>query len=73
MEIYHYWAIIGFVFLIWGFFVPRTILLVISGVTFFASVFAFKFPENFYIQFGSIFLMAPLFFVVIKKYFKKEA
>ena len=71
MEIYHYWAIIGFIFLILGFFIPRTVFLVLSGATFFASIFAFKFPENFYLQFGSILFMAPLFFVVIKKHFKK--
>lgn len=75
MEIWHIWAIIGFVFLFIEMFTPTTFFLTLAGASFFAGIAAWLFPDNpnsTAIQVGAFVVFLPIFYYVVRPFIKKN-
>lgn len=72
IEIYQYWALSGFVFLFIELLTLRTLPLVLAGASLFASVIAFKLPDEIFVQvFGFLFFI-PIIYFAVKPYIKNK-
>lgn len=75
MEIWHIWAIIGFVFLLIEMFTPTTFFLTLAGSSFFAGIAAYIYPEPEYTfaQVAAFVAFLPIFYYVAKPFMDKKA
>lgn len=66
MEIWHIWAIIGFIFLLIEMFTPTTFFLTLAGASFFAGIASYVYPDNTGVQVGAFVIFLPVFYYAIR-------
>ncbi len=75
MEIWHIWAIIGFIFLLIEMFTPTTFFLTLAGSSFFAGIAAYIYPEPEFkfAQVAAFVVFLPIFYYVAKPFMDKKS
>lgn len=66
MEIWHIWAIAGFILLLIEIFTPTTFFLTLAGASFFAGIASYLYPESMGIQVGAFVIFLPVFYFAIR-------
>jgi len=72
MEIWHIWAVVGFIFLLIEMMTPTTFFLTLAGASFFAGIASYVYPDNTGIQVGAFVIFLPIFYLAIKPFIKKK-
>lgn len=72
MEIWHIWAIVGFIFLLIEMMTPTTFFLTLAGASFFGGIAAYVYPETYAAQVGAFVVFLPVFYYVIKPFMDKK-
>lgn len=72
MEIWHLWAIAGFVLLLVEMMAPATFFLTLAGASFFAGIASYIYPESIGIQVGAFVIFIPIFYFAIKPFMDKK-
>ena len=60
MEIWHIWALVGFIFLLIEMMTPTSFFLTLAGSSFFAGIASYVYPESTGIQVGAFVYKSPL-------------
>ena len=65
MEIWHIWAIAGFILLLIEMMTPTTFFLTLAGASFFAGIAAYLYPDETGIQVGAFVIFLPIFYFAL--------
>ena len=72
MEIWHIWALVGFIFLLIEMMTPTSFFLTLAGSSFFAGIASYVYPESTGIQVGAFVIFLPIFYFAIKPFMDKK-